>query len=88
MGCLKLTYYGENEPLLKCVWNKNGAEKPVQWFYTVDPLAEKHIEWSPYAYCLNNPILRFDPNGLTDFTFDKKTGDVNQVVFNCVNKLY
>jgi hypothetical protein len=28
---------------------------------------------------LNSPILRFDPNGLTDFTFDKKTGDINQV---------
>jgi hypothetical protein len=42
-------------------------------------MAETRIEWSPYAYCLNNPILRFDPNGLTDFTFDKKTGDVAQV---------
>ena len=46
---------------------------------SVDPLAESRIGWSPYAYCLNNPILRIDPNGLTDFTFDKKTGDVKQV---------
>jgi RHS repeat-associated protein len=45
----------------------------------IDPLAERRIEWSQYAYCLNNPVLRFDPNGLTDFTFDKKTGDVKQV---------
>ena len=48
-------------------------------WHVVDPLAERRIEWSPYAYCLNNPILRLDPNGLTDFTFDKKSGDVKQV---------
>lgn len=34
---------------------------------------------SLYAYCSDNPILRIDPNGLTDFTFDKKTGEVKQV---------
>jgi RHS repeat-associated protein len=45
----------------------------------VDPMAERRIEWSPYAYCLNNPILRIDPNGLTDFTIDKRTGEVKQV---------
>ena len=30
-------------------------------FTTIDPLAERRIGWSTYAYCLNNPILRFDP---------------------------
>lgn len=45
----------------------------------VDPLGEKHPEWSPFAYCLNDPILRIDPDGLTDFTFDKNTGEVKQV---------
>ena len=48
-------------------------------FTGVDPLAEKYPAWSPYVYCKNNPILRIDPNGLTDFTFDKKTGEVKQV---------
>ena len=48
-------------------------------WHTVDPLAEKRIDFSVYSYVLDNPILRFDPNGLTDFTFDKKTGEVNQV---------
>ncbi|MDC1105452.1 RHS repeat-associated core domain-containing protein [Prolixibacteraceae bacterium] len=50
----------------------------ARW-HVVDPLAERRIERSPYVYCLNNPILRFDSNGLTDFTFDKKTGEVKQV---------
>lgn len=44
----------------------------------IDPLSERRIEWSLCAYCLNNPILRFDPNGLTDFTFDKKTAEMKQ----------
>lgn len=30
---------------------------------SVDPLAEKHPEWSPYNYVLNNPLVLFDPDG-------------------------
>ncbi len=48
-------------------------------WHVVDPLAERRIEWTPYAYVLNNPLLRFDPNGLTDFTFNKKTGEIIQI---------
>src|SRR5690606_30616903 len=49
-----------------------------RWF-SVDLLSEKNIEWSPYSYVVNNPILRIDPNGLTDYTYNKKTGEVTQV---------
>jgi len=45
----------------------------------VDPLAERRNQWAPYVYCLNNPILRYDPNGLTDFIINKKTGTVEQI---------
>jgi RHS repeat-associated protein len=33
-------------------------------FGTVDPLAEKLYNISPYAYCGNNPIKRIDPTGM------------------------
>ena len=32
-----------------------------------DPLAEKYYSISPYTFCHNNPIIRFDPNGLVDW---------------------
>jgi hypothetical protein len=31
---------------------------------TMDPLAEKHPETSPYVYCGNNPLNRVDPTGM------------------------
>jgi len=30
---------------------------------SVDPMAKKYPNWSPYCYTLNNPILLIDPNG-------------------------
>ncbi len=32
-----------------------------------DPLAEKYYSISPYTFCHNNPIIRFDPNGMVDW---------------------
>ena len=32
-------------------------------FTTIDPLAEKHPDISPYAYCADNPINAVDPDG-------------------------
>ena len=37
-----------------------------RWF-NVDPLAEKYLNLSPYAYCANNSISLIDPNGM-EFT--------------------
>jgi len=46
-------------------------DSEARWYYpaimrttTMDPLAEKYYEMSPYAWCGNNPINRIDPNGM------------------------
>jgi len=44
-----------------------------------DPMAEMFYDHSPYSWVKNNPLLRIDPTGMTDFTFDRKTGEVAQV---------
>lgn len=85
--------YQYNGKELQCMEFKGNGGSGLDWydygarFYdpviarwdVIEPLASRRIGWSPYVYCLNNPILRIDPNGLTDFTFDKNTGDVKQV---------
>ena len=34
-----------------------------QWLQ-VDPLAEKYYSWSPYNFCVGNPLRNIDPNGM------------------------
>ena len=34
-----------------------------RWF-NIDPMIEKHYEWTPYAYAYNNPIKLIDIAGL------------------------
>jgi len=38
----------------------------VRWT-TIDPLAESDFSWLPYNYCVNNPVLMIDPNGMGHF---------------------
>lgn len=56
-----LSYLDLNKELIQKV-----ALKPtdLKW-WSVDPRAEKYQSWSPYNYCLNNPIINTDPNGDT-----------------------
>lgn len=43
----------------ECAYKAEGTSR----FLTIDPLAEKHYNWSPYAYVLNNPMRYTDPDG-------------------------
>jgi RHS repeat-associated protein len=43
-------------------------------WYGVDPLVMKHPDYSPYAYCFNNPINFIDPNGMLPSTFINPNG--------------
>ena len=63
---------------------------------TLDPLAEKYYSISPYAWCGNNPVNRFDPDGrdviITNYNkYNTSTGAFNstsnKVSLNYVNAL-
>lgn len=43
-------------------------------FLSVDPLWEKYISWSPYHYCMNNPVSAVDMNGKK--VFENRYGTV------------
>lgn len=47
-------------------------------WHSVDPLANKHPQLTPYAYCANNPILLIDPDG-RDFYLNLYSGQVQYV---------
>ena len=47
----------------------------VPMWTSIDPLAEKYYNVSPYAYCENNPINAIDPDG-NDYW---STNDINEI---------
>lgn len=54
-------------------------DSQARWYYpalmcttTMDPLAEKYYNISPYAWCGNNPVNRIDPDGRADFWLNGK----------------
>jgi len=79
MGCPKLTYKTEKEPIFWEVWRKSDDTIfEVDWYdyetrqydparpgwNSPDPMAESTPGISPYAYCFNNPVSHNDPTGM------------------------
>ncbi|MCK9220750.1 MAG: RHS repeat-associated core domain-containing protein [Bacteroidales bacterium] len=57
----------ELQPDYDLQWYDYGArfyDPEMGRWHSVDPLTAKYPGWSPYTYCLNNPILLMDPDGL------------------------
>jgi RHS repeat-associated protein len=47
-------------------------------WHSVDPLAEKHSDYTPYAYVYNNPVAFIDPFGLDSiFVLDQGTRPID-----------
>jgi RHS repeat-associated protein len=62
MGCLQLDYY-EDKPVRAHERTRSHEAKVELCWLSVDPLAEKFAGWSPYNYCLQNPVKLVDPDG-------------------------
>jgi RHS repeat-associated protein len=43
--------------------NKRVSDCETVRFLSIDPLADKFPEWSPYVYVEDNPAIKTDPNG-------------------------
>jgi len=51
-------------------------------FWTMDPMAEKYPWISPYAYCLNNPVMNVDPTGEDVWIYyDDENGKHQQMLY-------
>lgn len=60
---------------------------------SIDPLAEKYYDVSPYGYCHNNPVNRFDPDGRDDYfdrygAFQKHTDEGDAILIQTEDNSY
>ena len=53
----------------------------VPMWTSIDPLAEKYYNVSPYAYCAGNPVNRFDPDGREVYLFSTSLPGASWVPF-------
>jgi hypothetical protein len=62
MGCLQLGYYEHNR-VRAHERTRSGEANMVLCWLSVDPLAERGPQYSPYSFCFDNPMHFTDPDG-------------------------
>lgn len=57
-------------------------DSEARWYYpaimrttTIDPHCENYYDTSPYAWCANNPVNAFDPNGMDWYSYKEEYTD-------------
>jgi RHS repeat-associated protein len=66
-------------------WMDYGArwyQADAPHWLSIDPLAEKHPNYSPYVYTLNNPIKYIDPNGMDNVLYILTLAGVDATLVN------
>jgi RHS repeat-associated protein len=59
----------------------------VPMWTSIDPLAEKYYNVSPYAYCAGDPVNKFDPDGrIVYLRYKGENGKTVQYTFNPQNQ--
>ena len=61
---LQSNEFSDNSGLEAYDFGARNYDPQIGRWWTGDPKADKLVQWSPYNYCLNNPIIYTDPNGL------------------------
>lgn len=72
-------------------FNKTSDNSSASRWYSIDPLANKFAQWSPYTFSFNNPLRFHDPDGKAPediVYFNSKGQEIKRIESNTEFKTY